>query len=181
MQQCRLGSLTIIKQIRKKYQRPGREPDRARLSTDRVHQRSRRQHHTGQAGHLRDPPAAPRPGRSATPVRVLLGRRQPHRRPPRPRTIADGPRLRVGDLNDAPAGPASGEGLQARRAGWLRVWLRAGLSRVDNEGPDGDRPHRPSPDGDCGEGRAPLRDIYGWRDQALEKVIAWDGRSWDTE
>ena len=48
----------------------------------------------------------------------------------------------------------------------LRVRLRAGLPRLDDEGPHGDRAHRPSAGGDGGEGRVPLRDLRGRRGQA---------------
>ena len=53
-----------------------------------------------------------------------------------------------------------------RRAGRLRVRLRAGLPRLDHEGPHGARPHRPPAGGHRREGRVPLRDLRGRRVQA---------------
>ena len=77
--------------------------------------------------------------RSAAAVRRLLGPSEPERRPPRSGAVADGPRLRMGDVDDAAAGPAAGAGSHSGRTRSVRVRVRAGVSRLDHEGPHRDR------------------------------------------
>jgi hypothetical protein len=70
-----------------------------------------------------------------------------------------------GDVDDAAAGPAPGEGSPAgpRR---VRIRVRAGVPRLDHEGPHGDWAHRPTTRCHRGQGRVPLRDLRRRCDRA---------------
>ena len=83
----------------------------------------------------------------------------------------------MGNLDDAAAGPAAGPGSHPRRARAVRIRVRAGLPRLDHEGPHGDGGYPQDATADKGE--------YLFATYAagvvklLEQVIAWDGKSWE--
>src|SRR5581483_10317367 len=112
---------------------------RPRVHAAGVRQRPRRERRPGAAGALRAEAGAPRPPRPAAPVAHLLGRgREPRRGRARPRPAADGPRLRVGDVDGPAAEPRAG---RRRCGGGPRGALRQGV-RPRPPGVDGARPQR---------------------------------------
>ena len=119
--------------------------------------------------------------RSAAAVRHLLGSRRPERRRvPDLVQYADGPRLRVGDVDDAAAGPASGEGLQAAGTGRVR---HSASSRPTAAGPRRTAP-RPGTSAirrhaTAEKGEYLFATYTAGVVALLEDVIAWDGKSWE--
>ena len=134
-----------------------------------------------QPGGLRGPPAVPQPRRPALAVGDLLA---PRRKPARGRSVVrpgpDGTRLRVGDLDDPAARAAPGRRPAARSSRSpsairssrrSRGWITQERSAAGHIGD----PRQATAE----KGETLFRLFSGDVVTFLERVIAWDGRSWD--
>src|SRR6185295_6150178 len=77
----------------------------------------------------------------------------------------DGPRVRPGDLDDAPAGAPAGGGLQEDQTRRLRRIVRSRRPRLDHEGAQSRGPRGRSPRGHGREGREAVQGVLRRRGQ----------------
>src|SRR5581483_9221407 len=159
--------LRLAARLPRRAHRSGRELHDPRLSPHRPAQRPRRQHRPRLAGDVRAAPEAPRARRRAALVGDVLVARQPAEPGrARDRPGADGPRLRVGDVDDAADRAAAGARAREDAAGPIRQGLQPRDPGVDHQGPHRAGPHRRPAPGQRRKGRGAVPPFRRRRRQA---------------